>query len=240
MAVCSSCGSEVGESSKFCTACGNPVAAPAPAPTLCTNCGSKLLPNTRFCTGCGAPVTISAEPTIAADPAPAKEPVAAAAPAAEPVPLEPPQPAASSAQAPTTSTAQADIVPSIAPPAQTSTASAYPVQSYSQEAQPGAGKFRLVVLILLLVIVLGALGGWYFWGVETVVVVSPPDARVFLDGQEISTNSPGRFVISHLSRKAHILKVKNPGYADTIERVDFPLTSFNEWVNVTLVRSGYR
>jgi len=97
-----------------------------------------------------------------------------------------------------------------------------------------------VVSVLLLVIVLCALGAWYFWGVETVVVVSPPDARVFLDGQEISTNSPGRYVISHLSRKSHLLKVKNPGYADTIERFNFPLTSFNEWVNVSLVRSRYR
>jgi hypothetical protein len=95
----------------------------------------------------------------------------------------------------------------------------------------------MVVLILLLVIVLGALGGWYFWGVDTVVVVSPPDARVFLDGQELSPHGDGRYEIQHLSRKAHVLKVKRPGFADTLQRLDFPLTSFNEWVNVTLVRS---
>lgn len=100
-----------------------------------------------------------------------------------------------------------------------------------------SGKMGIVVTILLLVIIIGALGGWYFWGVETIVVCSPPTARVFLDGQELATSSPGRFVIPHLSRKSHLLKVKNPGYADTIQRLDFPLTSFNEWVNVTLVRS---
>jgi hypothetical protein len=92
-------------------------------------------------------------------------------------------------------------------------------------------------LILLLVIVLGALGGWYFWGVDTVVVVSPPDARVFLDGQELSTTSPGRYEVPHLSRKTHLLRVKRAGFADTLQRLDFPLTSLNEWVNVTLVRS---
>jgi len=105
---------------------------------------------------------------------------------------------------------------------------------------PRRGKFGLIVTILLLVIVAGGLGGWYFWGVETVVVCSPPTARVFLDGQEIAANSPGRFVIPHVSRKSHLLKVKNPGYADTVQRLDFPVTSFNEWVNVTLVRSSWR
>ncbi|HET9837512.1 MAG TPA: hypothetical protein VFR84_04695 [Candidatus Angelobacter sp.] len=100
-----------------------------------------------------------------------------------------------------------------------------------------SGKMGIIVTILLLVIVVGGLGGWYFWGVETIVVCSPPTARVFLDGQELAASSPGRFVISHLPRKSHMLKVKNPGYADTIQRLDFPLTSFSEWVNVTLVRS---
>jgi len=120
---------------------------------------------------------------------------------------------------------------------------AQPAPSYStpspylHEKQPGSGGLRTVVLVLLLVIVLGALGGWYFWGVETVVVVSPPDARVLLDGQELSTTSPGRYVIPHLSRKPHLLRVQSPGFADTIQRLDFPLTSLQEWVNVTLVRS---
>jgi hypothetical protein len=108
---------------------------------------------------------------------------------------------------------------------------------YLHERQPGSGKFRMIVLALLLVIVMGALGGWYFWGVETVVVVSPPNARVLLDGQELSTISPGRYVISHLSRKPHLLRVQSPGFADTIQRLDFPLTSLQEWVNITLVRS---
>ena len=104
---------------------------------------------------------------------------------------------------------------------------------------PKRSKFGIVVSVLLLVIVFGALGGWYFWGVNLVVVVSPPDARVFFDGQELYPQE-GRYVIPHASRKSHLLKVKHPGYADTIERVDFPLTSFNEWANVTMVRSSWR
>ena len=162
---------------------------------------------------------------------PAEAPAAAVAPAPAPVKAEP-QPA------PVIAKPEPQPAPVIAKPEPQPAPYAAPPEY--ELAPPPRRKFGAVVAVLLLVIVLCALGAWYFWGVETVVVVSPPDARVFLDGQEVSTNSPGRFVISHLSRKTHILKVKNPGYADTLERLDFPLTSFNEWVNVTLVRSNYR
>jgi PEGA domain len=89
--------------------------------------------------------------------------------------------------------------------------------------------------VLLLVIVLGACGGWYFWGVETVIVSSPPDVTVYLDEKELAPTSYGRYVVPHLSRKTHFLKVQRPGFADTIQRLDFPLTSLHEWVNVKLV-----
>jgi len=92
-----------------------------------------------------------------------------------------------------------------------------------------------LVLILVVVVVLGALGGWYFWGVETIIVCSPPDATVSLDDKEIQPTSYGRYVIPHLSRKTHYLKVQSPGFADTIEKLDFPLTSLQEWVNIRLV-----
>ena len=213
MAVCPSCGSEVSGSSKFCTTCGKPMpaatpAAPAPATAFCTSCGSKLQPNMRFCTGCGATVTAATPAVTAAEPA--------TTPAAT----------------------QSEIAPPTTQPEPQSIAPTYPAQlAYSQEKQPGSGRFRIVVLILLLVIVLGALGGGYFWGVETVIVCSPPDVRVFLDGQELAASSYGRYVVPHLSRKTHLLKVQSAGFADTIQRLDFPLTSLHEWVNVTLVRS---
>ena len=114
----------------------------------------------------------------------------------------------------------------------------YPAQSEYQPQQPaGGGKFRAVVLVLLLIIVLGACGGWYFWGVETIIVSSPPDVTVFLDDKELAPVSYGRYVIPHLSRKTHFLKVQRPGFADTIQRLDFPLTSLHEWVNIKLVPS---
>jgi hypothetical protein len=126
-------------------------------------------------------------------------------------------------------------------PARSSIAPDYAAEpAYQPPQPPGSGKFRAVVLILSLVIVLGGLGGWYFWGVDAVVVVSPPDARVFLDGQELYPKGDGRYEIPHLARKPHLLKVQSPGFADTIQRLDFPLTSLNEWVNVTLVRSRRR
>jgi hypothetical protein len=126
--------------------------------------------------------------------------------------------------------------PQIAPPVIAPPIYATPTD-YSP-AQPGGGAFRVVVLILLLVIVAGAFGGWYFWGVETVIVCSPPDARVFLDDKELQPLSYGRYVVPHLSRQTHLLKVQRQGFADTIQKFDFPMTSANEWVNVTLVPSG--
>jgi hypothetical protein len=32
-----------------------------------------------------------------------------------------------------------------------------------------------------------------------------------------------------------LLRVQRPGFADTIERLDFPMTSLHEWVNIKLV-----
>ncbi|HEY1529148.1 MAG TPA: hypothetical protein VGH51_23215 [Candidatus Angelobacter sp.] len=108
---------------------------------------------------------------------------------------------------------------------------------YPSEQPRSGGAFRLIVVILLLTMVAGAFGGWYFWGVETVIVCSPPDVQVFLDDQELAPTSYGRYVIPHLSRNAHVLKVQRSGYADTIEKLDFPLSSSREWVNIRLMRS---
>ena len=72
-------------------------------------------------------------------------------------------------------------------------------------------------------------------GVETVIVCSPPDVTVFLDDKELPPTSYGRYVIPHLSRQPHLLRVQRAGFADTIERLDFPMTSLHEWVNIKLV-----
>jgi hypothetical protein len=95
----------------------------------------------------------------------------------------------------------------------------------------------MIVLFLLLMVLIGGFGGWYFIGVETVVVCSPPDVTVLLDGKELPPTSYGRYVISHLSRQPHLLRVQRAGFAETIERLDFPLTSLHEWVNIKLVSS---
>jgi hypothetical protein len=111
----------------------------------------------------------------------------------------------------------------------------YATPSDYQPAKPGGGAFRAIVLVLLLLIVIGGFGGWYFMGVETVIVCSPPDVTTFLDGKELAPTSYGRYVIPHLSRQPHLLKVQRAGFADTIERLDFPLASLHEWVNIKLV-----
>jgi hypothetical protein len=158
------------------------------------------------------------EPSIAE---PTKAPAPAEA-ATVPPPVTPPEDAATQPAPPT--------APQIAPPI-------YAAPNDYSPAQPGGGAFRTVVLILLLVIVAGAFGAWYFWGVETVIVCSPPDVRVFLDDKELAPESYGRYVIPHLSRQSHLLKVQRTGFADTLQRLDFPLTSTQEWVNIKLVPS---
>jgi hypothetical protein len=152
--------------------------------------------------------------------------VPAAAAAVAPIEIAP-----EAAPQPASIQTAAEPVPQVASPS-------FPApDEYPPAQQARGGKFGVVVLVLLLVIVLAACGGWYFWGVETVIVSSPPDVTVFLDDKELAPASYGRYVIPHLSRQTHFLKVQSPGFADTIQRLDFPLTSLHEWVNIKLVPS---
>jgi hypothetical protein len=187
-----------------------------------------------FCTNCGQRM---AQPAVIEETAPVPSeapPIAAAtAPplAVDAATVPPPL----SVTTPEDAATQPAATPQIAPPVIAPPVYATPTD-YSP-AQPTGGAFRALVFILLLVIVVGALGGWYFWGVETVIVCSPPDVRVFLDDKEVQPSSYGRYVVPHLSRQSHQLKVQRPGFADTIQRLDFPLTSTQEWVNIQ-VRLG--
>jgi hypothetical protein len=249
MALCTSCGSKVDDAATFCTSCGQRMPSghgltatiTVTRPT-CSACGAQVDLGSVFCTNCGqrmaqpavigetAPPALSEAPAIAAATAPA---LAVNAP---PTPTEvatlPPAPSVTVAEDAATQPAAA---PQIAPPVYATPVYATPTD-YSP-AQPTGGSFRAVVLILLLVIVVGAFGGWYFWGVETVIVCSPPDVRVFLDDKEVQSSSYGRYVVPHLSRQSHLLKVQRSGFADTIQKLDFPLTSTQEWVNIKLVPS---
>jgi rRNA maturation endonuclease Nob1 len=228
---------------------------------VCMSCGTKIEPSTTFCTNCGQPASaaltnvaaakidaaaveatqpVSVEPIIEASvrAEPTKDAIAAelvvAAPSSSRVESAPAAVAATPlvedrpAEAVPMKPAPVEPAPQIAPPLY-ATPTDYP------PAQPGGGAFRLIVLILLLVIVLGVFGGWYFMGVETVIVCSPPDVKVFLDDKELPPTSYGRYVVPHLSRQPHLLRVQRAGFADTIERMDFPMTSLHEWVNIKLV-----
>jgi len=251
--VCSSCGAQADPDSVFCTECGKRLAAPlgeagpisnaaVPAPleaeiltkasatASCTSCGAKIEPGTGFCTNCGQPVASSSAVTSgprtsAAHPvvSPAPEP-AVAAPAA--VPIETTRAAVA---------ADSPVEHYPVKPAPQVAAPLYATPSDYQPAKPGGGAFRVIILVLLLLIVVGGFGGWYFMGVETVIVCSPPDVTVFLDGKELAPTSYGRYVVPHLSRQPHLLRVQRAGFADTIERLDFTLTSLHEWVNIKLV-----
>lgn len=235
-------------------AADGPPVATAPATTLpaafCINCGSKLEPGNEFCTNCGQPANSSSvaasKPAAIATPSPAPE-------AAQPVRVEsaastvtrpdaiPQQPIqavmASTAEATTPAAviAEPSVDQNHLQPAPQVAAPVYAAPSDYPPAQPGGGAFRVIVLVLLLLIVVGGFGGWYFMGVETVIVCSPPDVTVFLDDKELAPTSYGRYVIPHLSRQPHLLKVQRAGFADTIERLDFPFTSLHEWINIKLV-----
>jgi hypothetical protein len=253
MALCRSCGSEVDESASFCTSCGQRMqssnggtATITVTHPICSSCGAQVDLGSVFCTHCGqrmaqpavieetAPSPAQAEPVPVASVVPqaprtttsvSAEP--ARAPMTEQTAVVTP---AASATTPEDAATQPAAAPQIAPPI-------YAAPGDYSPAQPSGGAFRVVVLILLLVIVAGAFGGWYFWGVETVIVCSPPDVRVFLDDKELTPSSYGRYVIPHLSRQSHLLKVQRQGFADTLQRLDFSLVSLHEWVNIKLVPS---
>ena len=245
-------------------ASASPAIAPVhgkPSPSaFCTSCGTRLAPGTGFCTNCGQPGTsngsavASATPTSAAPAPPAKQaaslssvkadvsPTTAvpkparsvpestfAAPA--PAPLEPP----SVEQTRATIAAESPVEHDSVKTAPQFAAPVYAAPSDYPPAQPTTGAFRAIVLVLLLLVVVGVVGGWYFMGVETVIVCRPPDVTVFLDGKELPPTSFGKYVIPHLSRQPHLLRVQRTGFADTIQRLDFPLTSLHEWVNIKLV-----
>jgi hypothetical protein len=241
MALCTSCGNQVEESASFCTSCGHPMPAgvePSAAVTVtrpvCSSCGAQVNPDSAFCTECGQ--------RVATHPVPIKEtaPVPTAAPTIAPIIAEPvvvaPLPAPVSVEtAPAAVTAESPVEQDSVKPAPQLAAPVYATPVEYQPAQPGGGAFRTVILILLLLILIGGFGGWYFMGVETVIVASPPDVTVYLDNKKLPPTSYGRYVVPHLSRNAHLLRVQRPGFADTIQRLDFPLSSLHEWVNIKLV-----
>ena len=244
-------------------AANTPSATETVPPSLtvfCTHCGTRLDPRTGFCTNCGQPVADGSTkvPDAGSDVAPALPTLDApqtmhvnevAERPITPERTETPMLPGPIKTTPASSTVEAAPVAStIAPlaepgpieqnlvtPAPQVAAPLYATPSDYPPVQPRGGAFRVIVLVLLLLILVGGLGGWYFMGVETVIVCSPPDVTVFLDGKELAPTSYGRYVVPHLSRQPHLLKVQRPGFADTIERLDFPLASLHEWVNIKLV-----
>lgn len=216
-------------------AAAQPSAAVTVTRPVCSSCGAQVDPDSAFCTECGQRLATRSAPIAEATPVSnsgvsptiAQPQTASIAPESTialpvPGPVET-APAAVAAQTPV------EPAPQLAAPVY-----ATPVEY--QPAQPGGGAFRTVIIILLLLILVGGFGGWYFMGVETIIVSSPPDVTVFLDSKELAPTSYGRYVIPHLSRQPHLLRVQRPGFADTIQRLDFPLTSLHEWVNIKLVR----
>jgi len=63
--TCPGCGKPIAHGKKFCSGCGAPVSAPAPATpatpapplSVCTACGNPLRPGAKFCGKCGRKLT---------------------------------------------------------------------------------------------------------------------------------------------------------------------------------------
>ena len=242
-AFCTNCGSKL-EGNGLCTHCGQPASAGSarvPGPQASVAIPTPALEATQpvgiepFIAPAASAKSkgdaIATEPAVAARESSRLESTPAAA-AAEPLVEDRPVIAVPVKPAPVE---PVRVEPSSVEPAPQVAAPLYSAPSDYPPAQPSGGAFRIIVVVLLLLIVVGGFGGWYFMGVETVIVCSPPDVTVFLDDKELAATSYGRYVIPHLSRQPHLLRVQRAGFADTIERLDFPVTSLHEWVNVKLV-----
>ena len=207
--VCSSCGAPGDPGSVFCTECGKRLDAEA-APTVSSS-AVVVAPTTSVVPVAPAlevtqPVRV--EPGIA--PAVSKEPTRdafATKPVAAPPSRVESTPAAVAAEPLVENRPVVEDRPVVAVPssqlqlnhlqlnhlrpAPQVAAPVYATPSDYPPAQPSGGAFRIIVLVLLLLIVVGGFGGWYFMGVETVIVCSPPDVTVFLDGKELPPTSYG-------------------------------------------------
>ncbi len=230
--ACPKCGNVGTQSTKFCEKCGarlyasatasagGPVrsisrsakfpSAPTRPVTRCPNCGTTAKGNLKFCIACGKPLQPREEAlTVGTAVGRSQEPDHG-------VMRWTRAPAGRMSHDEQTRRAgRADLE-----------MSRPRFNTKSKGAMVAAG----VVLVLML-----AGTGWYFWGVETVIVCSPTDVKVTLDGNRIVPDSPGRFTVSHLARRRHTLRIQRVGYLDSIQTLDFPLSSLNEWVNVRLI-----
>lgn len=238
MALCTSCGNQVEEFASFCTTCGHrmpagvePSAAVTVTRPVCSSCGAQADPDSAFCTECGQKIATEPVPVVDTVSVPAALSALSAQTPVTPTLVQP----VVTVPLPVESTPAEEPVPPAVEPAPQLAAPVYVTPREYQPAQLSGGALRMIVVILVLLILVGGFGGWYFMGVETVIVSSPPDVTVYLDDKELAPASYGRYVVPHLSRSAHLLRVQRPGFADTIQRLDFPLSSLHEWVNIKLV-----
>jgi hypothetical protein len=234
-ALCTNCGSKLEPGTGFCTNCGKPAADGSTKVLKPERDVASVVPALE------ATQPVPVEPIIATS---ANTGLTRNVIATEPVVAAPAPSRMESTPTPAVTTPSVENRPAVADPVKPTTvvpaphvaAPLYATPSDYPPAQPaGGGAFRIIVLVLLLLILVGGFGGWYFMGVETVIVCSPPDVTVFLDDKELPPTSYGRYVVPHLSREPHLLRVQRAGFADTIERLDFSMTSLHEWVNIKLV-----
>ena len=221
----------------------NPV--PATGVVFCPHCGAMLNATARFCTSCGVPVGAAVPPAASV---PVELPIVAAAPeppvAIEPVvaPLEVPPPAPAP-EIPVPVTRDYSIVHDPPREEAASVLAETPIVNLpmtvlpplvTDRPRPAGKSTNWIALVLMIVLLIAAGTGWYFWGVDTVIVCAPYDCKAFLDGVELSPESPGRFTVPHMARGPHMLMVQKTGYSEVFQNLDFPLTSISEWVNVRL------
>lgn len=180
--LCSKCGAEIADNSKFCTKCGNKVERPEsivkeepvkeepakvepvkeePSKSICSGCGQELLPGARFCTKCGkkqeaaAPVqpeTPKMQPAQPAQPVKPAQPVQAVQAAKPAQPAQQAQPVKPAQPAQPVKPAQQAQTAQAAKPAQQAQATK-PAQQ-AKAAKPAKKKSSNTGMIVMMVIIL--------------------------------------------------------------------------------------
>ena len=204
------------------------------ATVTCASCGATLPEGSRFCNLCGHAVAAATPPVTVAPSTEAIPLPGSSVPVAATLPLPPAEPERSYTILP--ELPRQESSPSVLQESTPPLASWEAVPPRPKSPAPARKKplGAITIAILGIVLLVAAAAGWYFWGVNTVIVCSPYDSKVFLDGQELSPDTPGRFNVDHLARGPHTLKVQKDGFSDSLMNLDFPLTSSTEWINVRL------